>query len=148
MGRGYMSSIDDYISTFTGTPIAVDIFYVRPNQTMLNGSFVSGVNYGTVQIVRVKGNSVTDPRHLSTATTTTIVDIDDSIIVVTCIHNHPQRQLLLIIQAACHISLHLCFCQCRQKHCGKDGDDGNDHQQFNQGKTPPALTYSLFAHVF
>ena len=34
--------------------------------------------------------------------------------------------------------------QRRQQHCREDGDDGNDHQKFNQGECTPPVSFAVF----
>ena len=45
-----------------------------------------------------------------------------------------QADLLEVVEATDAACLLACFAQCGQKHGRQDGDDGDDNQQFNQGK--------------
>ena len=47
-------------------------------------------------------------------------------------HQHGQADLLQVVQANRRFPLLLSLGQGRQQQAGKDGDDRNDHQEFNQ----------------
>jgi hypothetical protein len=69
------------------------------------------------------------------------------------VHIHPigQAQLFNVIDASNVLRPGLSFGERRQKHGRQYGDDGNDHQQFNQGKCLPAACVegeSSSIHVF
>ena len=55
--------------------------------------------------------------------------------VVVGVHVHPQPHLALVVVATNRQRLALGPRQGRQKHARQDGDDGDDHQQLDQGKT-------------
>ncbi len=46
---------------------------------------------------------------------------------------------LVLFMSLVPCALILAAAESRQKHGGQNGDDGNDHQQLNQGKSNPAL---------
>ena len=50
----------------------------------------------------------------------------------------PQGELLGVVQAQDGLRPPFCLGQCRQQNRRQDGDDGNHHQQFYQGKPLPS----------
>jgi hypothetical protein len=54
--------------------------------------------------------------------------------VVTRVQVDGQPPLLLVADAKGLLRLRLGFRQRRQEHAGEDRDDGNHHEQFNQGE--------------
>ncbi len=56
------------------------------------------------------------------------------IAIVLLIHAHAEDNLLQIVDAADGASLLTRFRKGRQQHGGQNGDDGDDHQEFDQGK--------------
>ena len=56
---------------------------------------------------------------------------------VLLIHDRGERQLLEVAEALDLLGLLFGFTQGRQEHAGKDCDDGNNDQQFDQGKARP-----------
>jgi hypothetical protein len=57
------------------------------------------------------------------------------------VHADGHAQLLQVVDALDAFAGFLGPGQCRQQHAGEQGNDGNDHQQFNQGEAElsPAL---------
>ena len=64
--------------------------------------------------------------------------------VFTHIHHHSQSQLPLIIETGRLLRTVFCRRQCRQQHRRQNGDDGNDHQQFNQREAARLLPFARF----
>ena len=67
---------------------------------------------------------------------------DDSVVIVQLIHLPSEHELLGIIHAHNALSLALGLCQGGQEHAGQNRDDGDNHQQFDQGKAFLALLES------
>ena len=57
------------------------------------------------------------------------------IVIVADIKHKTKAQLLEVIQTIDLLRLLLRSGQCRQQHGGQNGDDGDDHQQFDQRET-------------
>ncbi|HTB82436.1 MAG TPA: hypothetical protein VK742_02170, partial [Candidatus Sulfotelmatobacter sp.] len=97
--------------------------------------------------------------------------LDKLIVAVHGIYCHANRQLPQVTETLCTFCPLLGAGQCRQQHGGKNGDNGNNHQQldqrepafieaFNRSGTMPALTlarrflrdgagnYILYFHLF
>ena len=53
------------------------------------------------------------------------------------IRTHPpgKYQLAMVVHAGDGLGLHLGLAQCGEEHAGQNGNDGDHHQQLNQGKT-------------
>ena len=49
-----------------------------------------------------------------------------------------QGKLFAIVDAADALSLGLRLCQSRQEHAGQNGDDGDDHQEFDEREATAA----------
>ena len=64
------------------------------------------------------------------------------VFVVAGVHSKTDAHLFQIIQAGGLFGLGLRLGESGQQHAGQDGDDGNNHQQFNQserGEPPPSF---------
>ena len=59
------------------------------------------------------------------------------IVVVAQIHEEGQADLFEVVQADGLLAFLFGPAQCRQQECGEDGNDGDDHQQFNQREGAP-----------
>ena len=57
----------------------------------------------------------------------------------------PQSKLTKVVQAGNGFGSLFGFPQGREKHASKDGDDGDDNQQFNKSKT--ATLVQCISHV-
>src|SRR5207253_2335620 len=73
----------------------------------------------------------------------------DTVIVLMDIQEVRQEQLLVVIDAANPSGFLFCAGQSRQKQRGQNGNDGDNHQQFNQRErqTPPVCAGSGNAAV-
>ena len=71
----------------------------------------------------------------------------DEFTVVSHIHDVRQRQLLLVADATRLLRARLGRGQRRQQHGRQNGDDGNDHEQFNQSKTCAGMETILGMHM-
>ena len=61
-------------------------------------------------------------------------------VLIIAIHVPAELELAIIIEAGDLLPLGFGLTQGRQQHGGENGDDGNDHQQFDErerGGTPP-----------
>ena len=54
---------------------------------------------------------------------------------VVSIHVHRQRQLLLVVDTKCAVGSFLRLGEGRQQQTGKNGDDGDNDEQFDQGES-------------
>jgi hypothetical protein len=61
----------------------------------------------------------------------------DEIRVIFRIHPQPEPPLLHVIQASGVLSLGFGFGECGEQHGSQNGNDGNDYEKFNQGKSLP-----------
>src|SRR5262249_44466350 len=80
--------------------------------------------------------------------------IQESLVVILDIHQHPQIQLLDVAQAGSRTGLVPRLGKDREQDRGQDGDDGDDDKQFDQGETtvsshsaPPMLTESRLRNL-
>ena len=60
-----------------------------------------------------------------------VIQIRSPVVVVTRIHDPAQRQLFCVVQTRDCLGPLLCLAQGWQEQAGQDGDDRDDHQQFN-----------------
>ena len=59
----------------------------------------------------------------------------ENLVVVIRVKLHEQTDLSEVVQAGNALSLLFGLSQRRQQHPGKDGDDGDDDEKFDEGKT-------------
>ena len=72
-----------------------------------------------------------------------ILNIGERQCISVILNVHPPRvhQLAAVVHATYALRLGLGFGQCGQKQPGQNSDNGDDHQQFNQGKAAkPSVT--------
>ena len=70
----------------------------------------------------------------------------DPIIVVHRVHVEDESHLLEVASAGDHATLFTGFAQGGQQHGRQNRDDGNDDQQFDEGKTLIASRMGSFSH--
>ena len=68
--------------------------------------------------------------------------------VVAPVHQHPQPDLLHIVQTANLLCLALGLGQRRQQQAGENGDDRNDHQKLNQCECPGSASPAMHSRSF
>ncbi len=68
--------------------------------------------------------------------------------VITLIQSRSQADLLHIIEARCALPLLLAPCQSGKEHRGQNGDNGNDHEQFDQSEGYVALEMRTNCPIF
>ena len=59
---------------------------------------------------------------------------EPTLVVILPIHHRTQSHLLEVVETTDPSNLFLGLGEGRQKHAGQDGNDGNHHQEFNQGE--------------
>ena len=69
-------------------------------------------------------------------------------LVVVFVHMKNNIQLFEAVDAVCLLALFLGTSQRRQEHRSEDGDNGDDHQQLNQGETLLHSYFSFRLHLF
>lgn len=73
--------------------------------------------------------------HTAEPVVAIVVFDDDIAVVVVGVDVDKLAALFEVVDAADAPRFLAGFAQCGQEHGGKNGDDGNDDQQFDQGKT-------------
>ena len=57
-----------------------------------------------------------------------------ALIEIPSIHRNSKPHLFFVVQTNHLVCLQFCFPKGRQEHARKNGNNGNDHQQFDQGE--------------
>ena len=60
---------------------------------------------------------------------------EQRVVVLVGVEQERERQLLRVVHAGDALALRLRLGEGRQEHARQDGDDGDDHQQLDQGET-------------
>jgi hypothetical protein len=67
----------------------------------------------------------------------------DLVLIVARIHHPAELELLEVAHATDGVRLGFGLAQCGQKHRRQNGDDGDHHQQFDEGKSPQGEMLNL-----
>lgn len=65
-----------------------------------------------------------------------------AIVEIARVHGLCDSELAKTVDATGRLGLFFCFRQGRQKHAGQDGNNGDDHQEFDEGEPAPTMALS------